>query len=96
MTALGVILTKNKLIVFLIQLNKTGKEILIPATCSVTSNILLKEVKSKYFGFWFLFKVKISRCPGISEFDLVSSCVLGKNNHFKLGSQLSNAVTNYL
>ena len=31
-----------------------------------------------------------------NQFDLVSSCVLGKNNHFKLRSQPSNAVTNYL
>lgn len=95
MTALGIILTKKKFIVFLIHLNKTGKETLTPATCPVTLKILLKKVKIKYLGFWLFFKVKISRCLGNNEFNLVS-CVLRKNNKFTLSAQLSYAVTNYL
>lgn len=72
--ALGVILTKNKFIVFLIYLNKTGKEILIPATCPVTSKILLMEVKIK-IPLFFGYSLK-SKFPGALETKSSIWCLL--------------------
>lgn len=44
-TALGVILTKNKFIVFLIHLNKTGKEIPIPLLAQSLQKCFLRKLK---------------------------------------------------
>lgn len=71
---LGVILIKNKFIVFFIYLNKIGKEILIFVICLVILKIFFMEVKIKIFLFFgYFLKLKFL---GVLEIKSLIWCFL--------------------